>query len=84
MKELKNTVALMNSDDYKDRFEAEYFQLKIRHEKLSKMITGYKNGTLDFTPVCSVELLENQLKAMSEYLNCLKVRAEIENIELVG
>ena len=84
MNELKNTVALMNSDDYKDRFEAEFSQLKIRREKLSTMITKYKNGTLDFTPACPVTLLENQLKAMSEYLNCLKVRAEIENIELVG
>lgn len=28
--ELKDTVELMNSDDYKDRFKAEYYQTKIR------------------------------------------------------
>ena len=28
--ELKDTVALMESDDYKDRFKAEYYQTKIR------------------------------------------------------
>ena len=84
MTELKDTVALMNSDDYKDRFEAEFTQLKIRYEKLKAIIIRYKNGTLDFTPACPVELLENQLRAMSDYLNQLKIRAEIEHIELVG
>lgn len=34
MKELKDTVELMNSRNYKERFIAEYWQLKIRHEKL--------------------------------------------------
>ena len=28
--ELKDTIALMQSDDYKDRFKAEHFQTKIR------------------------------------------------------
>lgn len=32
--ELKNTVELMNSEDYKERFKAEYYQTKIRYEKL--------------------------------------------------
>lgn len=32
--ELKETVELMNSVDYKDRFIAEYHQVKIRYEKL--------------------------------------------------
>lgn len=30
MNELKDTIELMNSSDYKDRFKAEYYQLKIR------------------------------------------------------
>ena len=29
MNELKDTIELMNSSDYKDRFKAEYYQLKI-------------------------------------------------------
>ena len=36
--ELKDTVALMESADFKDRFKAEYYQTKIRYEKLHTMI----------------------------------------------
>lgn len=82
MIELKDTVALMTSDDYKDRFEAEFEQLDTRRVKLERMIKKYKAGKLDFTPACPVELLERQLKAMSEYLQCMKLRAEIEGIEV--
>ena len=32
--ELTDTVKMMNSSDYKERYKAEYFQLKIRYEKL--------------------------------------------------
>ena len=38
MLELKDTVEMMESDDYRERFKAEYHQLKIRVEKLSKFI----------------------------------------------
>ena len=37
--ELNNTVELMNSSDYRDRFKAEYYQTKIRYEKLKKFNT---------------------------------------------
>ena len=84
MTELKDTVALMNSDDYKERFQAEFTQLRIRREKLEAMIVKYKAGKLDFTPACSVQLLGYQLRAMSDYMYFLKVRAEIEGIELEG
>jgi hypothetical protein len=30
--ELQDTVELMNSSDYKDRFKAEYWQAKIRYD----------------------------------------------------
>ena len=33
--DLKDTVNLMMSDDYKERFKAEYHQLKCRLEKLN-------------------------------------------------
>lgn len=36
---LKDTVELMNSKDYKERFIAEYLQTKIRYEKLKKFNT---------------------------------------------
>ena len=84
MTELKDTVVRMNSDDYKERFQAEFTQLRIRREKLEAMIENYKAGTLDFTPACPIGILEYQLRAMSDYLYALKIRAEIEDIELEG
>jgi len=80
--ELKDTVDLMNSSDYKDRFRAEYYQTKIRCDKLNLMIEKYASGNLNFTPKCSIELLKNQSYCMDGYLNWLKIRAEIESIEL--
>lgn len=80
--ELKDTIELMNSADYKERFKAEYCQTKIRYEKLHKTVIKYETGTLNFTPSCSIELLKAQIRAMGEYLYILEVRAEIENIEL--
>ena len=80
--ELSKTVELMESDDYKDRFKAEYYQTKIRYEKLHKMIVKYEAGTLDFTPNCPISVLKAQKSAMGNYLYSLEIRAEIENIEL--
>ena len=80
--DLKDTIELMNSPDYKDRFKAEYYQVKIRYEKLHKMIVKYEAGTLNFTPSCSIELLKAQKSQMGMYLYFLEVRAEIEKIEL--
>lgn len=80
--ELKDTIALMQSEDYKERFKAEYYQVKIRLEKLYEMLVRYDAGTLGFTPDCSIQLLKDQLSIMRDYLYALQVRAEIENIEL--
>ncbi len=80
--ELFDTIELMNSADYKDRFKAEYYQTKIRYEKLHKMICKYEAGTLDFTPSCPIELLKEQKGHMGRYLYSLEVRAQIEGIEL--
>lgn len=82
MIDLKDTTEIMLSDDYKDRFRAEYLQTKIRYEKLHKMVVKYEAGTLNFKPTCSLELLKAQKKAMGEYLYCLELRAEIEHIDL--
>lgn len=80
--ELKDTIDLMTSADYKERFKAEYWQVKIRLEKLRKMIAKYQAGTLGFTPSCSLELLKEQVEPMLNYLSILEVRAEIEGIQL--
>lgn len=80
--ELKDTIEMMNSPDYKERFKAEYQQLKIRYDKLDAMTVKYEAGTLDFTPNCSLQLLKEQKMHMGCYLRCLKIRAEIEGITL--
>lgn len=79
---LSDTVQMMESTDYKERFKAEYLQLKIRITGLSNMLKKYKEGTLTFKPSCSYELLHTQLVYMECYLNTLEERAEIENIDL--
>lgn len=80
--ELKDTVELMNSDDYKDRMKAEYLQTKIRYEKLDAMTIKMAAGTLDFTPTCSMSTLLEQKRHMGMYLRSLKIRAEIEGVQL--
>ena len=79
---LQDTVDLMLGTDFKDRFKAEYYQLDNRIAGLQRMLEGYKNGTLNFTPNCSCEILHTQLVYMEAYRNVLEERAEIENIEL--
>lgn len=80
--ELKDTVELMVSENYKDRFKAEYYQAKLRYDKLHKMLIKYEAGTLDFELSCPLEILKKQACYMGNYLKMLEIRAEIEKIEL--
>ena len=80
--ELNDTVCMMNSKDYKERFIAEYYQTKIRYEKLHTMVVKYEADKLSFTPTCSLELLKKQKGCMGQYLYYLEVRAEVEGIDL--
>lgn len=80
--ELKDTVELMNSEDYKDRFKAEYLQTKIRCEKLHMMLVKLDAGMLEFAITCPAINLKQQERAMQEYLKTLEIRAVIEGIDL--
>ena len=80
--ELKDTIEMMQSDDYKERFKAEYQQTKIRYTKLHKTLIKAEARTLNFTPLCPISLLEDQWRYMGLYLHCLEVRAEMEGIDL--
>lgn len=80
--ELKDTIALMESEDFKDRFRAEYYQVKIRLEKLNIMLEEYKAGLLNFEPKCPYELLKAQATSMEHYKSRLEERAKIEGIKL--
>ena len=73
--QLKDTVEMMKSTDYKERFKAEYLQLEIRVKGLRNMLKKYKDSTLTFKPSCSYDLLNGQLKAMELYATYLEERA---------
>lgn len=82
MKELKETIKMMNSDDYKERFKAEYWQTCIRYKKLKNMIDKWEKSELNFTPTCKKAIYKTQLLHMANYLSVLRIRAKIENVDL--
>ena len=84
--ELKDTIEQMTSPDYKERFKAEYLQLKIRTEKLQKFINSIwssrANGTEEPKHDCPLGTIETQYDRMCDYLQILRDRAKIEHIDL--
>lgn len=82
MYSLADTVDMMTSADYKERFIAEYIQVSIRLNKLLTMLDQFEAGTLSFKPTCPIELLKKQTTTMFAYKNILVQRASCENIEL--
>ena len=82
MKELQDTVGMMLSDDYKDRFKAEYEQLVIRRNKLMRLVERIDECSLDFQPKTPKSVSIQQWRIMGEYLTMLEARAAIEDILL--
>ena len=80
--ELKDTIAMMQSSDYKERFKAEYYQLVIRYQKLKAMLLKWDTGELNFNPACPRSIYNMQIRAMSDYIAVLEARAVMEGIEL--
>lgn len=78
--ELKDTIDLMMSNQYKERFKAEFYQLKIRIEKLENTLNHYFDSNIKYN--CSYDLLHEQLIDMKHYFDVLKRRAEIEHVIL--
>lgn len=87
----EHLVELMQSENYQDRFVAEYIQLKQRYEKLKHFNTKIEaatrtqhldNGVEEPLHDCPAGLLREQQAAMGEYLHLLEVRAVIEHIDL--
>ena len=79
--ELKDTIDGMISDDYKERFKAEYKQAKIRYYKLGEILRKDRENKLEFK-LTSKELLIEQYKAMHKYITILELRAATEGINL--
>lgn len=79
---LADTSEMMQSDDYKERFQAEYVQVVIRFAKLKAMTERWDQGTLDFVPTCPRSTYNMQLKAMADYIAVLEARAVMEGVTL--
>ena len=78
--EYAETIEGMLSEDYIERLRAEYKQLTIRINKLTKYINHYKPKI----KTIELYLLEKQLKAMISYRNVIELRASLDSIELRG
>ena len=85
LKTLSDTVFLMESAEYKNRFVGEYLQLRIRIDKLNKFLAEYrvKMATGESIPYkCTYNMLEDQLCAMEQYRQSLEERAIVEDIDV--
>lgn len=80
--ELRDTVEMINSADYKERFKAEYQQVVIRYQKLVVMLQKWDNGELNFTPTCPRSTYNMQVRAMTDYIAVLEARAVMEGVDL--
>lgn len=79
---LQKSAELMLSENYKDRFIAEFMQIDNRLKGLKSMLEKWNKGELSFTPTCPIETYNFQLKAMQNYRDILIIRARMEDIEL--
>lgn len=79
---LNETIEMMSSGDYKERFKAEYNQLIIRYSELKSMFEKWDNGMLMFKPNCPRGTYNMQVAAMIDYLAVLESRAAMEGIEI--
>ena len=80
--ELRETIEMMNSEDYKERFKAEYYQVVIRYQKLKSMLDKWDNDQLEFTPTCPRSTYNMQITAMTDYIAVLEARAVMEGVGL--
>lgn len=72
--ELADTVKLMGSLDWKGRLKAEYWQLKLRVDKLEKAILN------DQVPHACEDILQEQLDNMRAYLGSIEKRIKLYDL----
>ena len=80
--ELRETIEMMNSNDYMERFKAEYYQVVIRYQKLKSMLDKWDNNQLEFTPTCPRSTYNMQITAMTDYIAILEARAVMEGVKM--
>ena len=78
---LVETVNLMCSRDFKDRFIAEYVQLVIRLSKLNDVLNNTSDVSHEVDDITRA-LMIKQHDAMESYKECLEKRADILGIDL--
>lgn len=78
---LVETVNLMCSHDFKDRFIAEYVQLVIRLSKLNDVLNNTSGVSREIDDITRA-LMIKQRDAMESYKMCLEKRADILGIDL--
>lgn len=80
--DLKQTVGLMTSADYKERLVGEFVQAVIRNKKLERFIEAVNSGAIQPQEHCDMETLDIQDLAMKNYILVLGIRLTEEGIEL--
>ena len=78
----KTIVHLILSDDYKERFKGEVYEVNRRTLALEKVLDDNARGKLGFKLDSGETVLTKQLSAMVEYRHYLLIRAQLEYIEL--
>ena len=78
---LDETVNLMCSNDFKDRFIAEYAQSVIRLSKLNDVLNNTSDTRFEVDDITKALMLK-QRDAMGSYKMCLEKRADILGIDL--
>lgn len=78
LEDLKNSIAPMTSDDWLQRFIAEYAQLTTRIGKLLDILWSDDVDQLN----CPSDILDMQAEAMMQYRRFLEIRAELYGINL--
>jgi hypothetical protein len=78
---LVETANLMCSNDWRDRFVAEYDQLLIRIIKLEDVLNNTSDSFTCHDSITKAIMLK-QLDAMKSYKSCLEKRANIAGIDL--
>lgn len=79
--ELKDTVNLMLSDDWRDRLKAEHLQLKIRFERLIGAINMADQGKGKYRSEEGRAILKSQRDSMANYMMILEWRMKDAGIE---
>lgn len=79
--ELKDTVNLMLSEDWRDRMKAEHMQAVIRCEKLTEFLSAAARGEKNPKSVDDKFHLTKQKVAMVDYIIALEHRMKNAGIE---